>query len=103
MEASYNSSDEHPSGLLSSLRRWIAIFGIRLLKESGVSLASEVSMRKITDEMIGDNVEGEVAPFHSTCLLVGRRKSGGSSSACTRVAVGQPGVWPEAGRPDCLA
>ncbi|KAL5473937.1 hypothetical protein EMCRGX_G028506 [Ephydatia muelleri] len=35
----------------------------RLLKESGVSLASEVSMRKITDEMIGDNLEGEVAPF----------------------------------------
>ena len=37
--------------------------GIRLLKESGVSLASEVSMRKITDEMIGDNLEGEVASF----------------------------------------
>ena len=34
-----------------------------MLKESGVSLASEVSMRKITDEMIGDNLEGEVAPF----------------------------------------
>lgn len=38
-------------------------FLIRLLKESGVSLASEVSMRKITDEMTGDNLEGEVAPF----------------------------------------
>ena len=35
--------------------------GIRLLKESGVSLASEVSMQKIADEMNGNNLEGEVA------------------------------------------
>ena len=46
---------------------------IRLLIESGVSLASEVSMRKITDEMIGDTLEGMWHHFYSACLLVGTK------------------------------
>ena len=47
--------------------------GIRLVKESGVSLASEVLSRKITDEMIGDTLEGMWHHFHSACLLVGTK------------------------------
>ena len=57
--------------------------GIGLLKESGVSLASEVSMRKITDEMIGDTLKGMGTIFIQLAFWWGRNQ-GSSSSVCTK-------------------
>lgn len=38
-------------------------YSIRLLKASNISLASEWSMRKIANDIVDNNLSGEIAPF----------------------------------------